>query len=159
MRRHGSPEEWERIRRKAIARHRQGREFREIAQALDRSVRSVQTWVKTRREQGLAALRSKPHPGREPKLSAVQRRDLRRRLLAGPRANGFATDLWTGPRVRQLIQPRYGVAYPVRDVPQVLGELGFTGQKPPRQARQRDPAAVPQWIRRDGERIPKRRPA
>ena len=159
MRRHGSPEELERIRRKAIALHRQGMEFREIAQALDRSVRSVQTWVKTWREQGIAALRSKPHPGREPKLSAVQRRDLRRRLLAGPRANGFATDLWTGPRVRQLIQQRYGVAYHVRYVPQVLGELGFTCQKPQRQARQRDPTAVQQWIQRDWERIKKRRAA
>lgn len=159
MRRLGSPEEWERIRRKAVALHQQGRDLREIARALDRSLRSVPSWVQTWRAPGAAVWRAKPHPGRAPKLSAAERRDLRRRLRAGPRANGLATDLGTGRRVRELIPQRSGVADHVRDVPQVLCELGVTCQKPQRPARPRDSAAVQRGIERDWERIKNRRVA
>lgn len=159
MRRHGSPAELERIRRKAIELHEQGMEFSEVALAVDRSVRSVQAWVKQFREQGASALQAKPHPGRVPLLSAVQREDLRQRLIAGARASRWTTDLWTAPRVRELIRKQYRVTYHVRYVPQVLRALGFSCQKPQRPARQRDPAAVQRWITRDWERIKKKRAA
>jgi transposase len=155
MRRHGSPQDLESVRLKAIELHHQGTEAAEIAELLDRSLRWVQLTLARFRQRGEAALRLKSHPGRNPKLSARQRRGLLRRLLQGACANGFATDLWTGPRVRELISQAYGVEYHVHYVPRLLKQLGLSCQKPRRRPRQRDEVAIARWIRCDWERIKK----
>jgi transposase len=159
MRRHGSPQTLEAIRLQAVALHEQGLLLDEIAELLDRSQRAVEKWIKIARDQGLDALRAKPHAGAAPKLDAAQRADLRRRIIAGARAAGFDTDLWTCPRVRQLIEQVYGVTYHVDYLPCLLRTLGFSCQKPQLQARERDEEAVRHWVARDWPRIKKRRGA
>jgi len=158
MRRHGSPQELERVRHEAAALDAQGVSCAQIAKALDRSVRTVQGWVAKAREQGVAALAAKPHAGAKPKLSAHQRNGLRRQLLKGAQAHGFETDLWTAARVQQLIQQRYEVEYHVNYVPDLLKSLGFSRQQPVRQARERNEPEIARWKRVDWPRI-KKRPA
>lgn len=155
MRRHGSPQELERIRLKAVELHQQGMAIGEIAVSLDRSVRWVQGALKQFRERGEAGLLHKPHAGREPKLSAQQRRQLVTRILKGGRANGFDTDLWTAPRVRELIHRVFGVDYHVHHVPKLLQQLGLSCRKPERRARQQDEVAIADWTRCGWRRIKK----
>ena len=69
---------------------------------------------------------AKPVPGRPPKLSARQRQGLVQCLLKGAVAFGFATDLWTCPRIAQLIEQRYGVHYHVDAIPRLMASLGFS---------------------------------
>jgi transposase len=147
----------EAIRLKGVALYEEGFSPDEIAEVLDRSQRTVEKWIKTARDQGLNALRAKPHAGAAPKLNAQQRADLREHLLAGAQAAGFDTDLWTCPRVRQLIQKLYGVTYHVDYLSCLLRALGFTCQKPQLRARERDQEAVQRWIARDWPRIKKKR--
>ena len=157
MRRHGSPRALEAVRRQAVALHEQGLSPAEIGEVLDRSQRTIEKWIKIAAEQGVEALAAKIHPGATPKLTAEQLSDLRTRLLAGAQAAGFDTDLWTAPRVRELIQRVYGESFHVGYVPCVLRSLGFTCQKPHLRARERDPAAIERWVARDWRRIKKKR--
>lgn len=159
MRRHGSPEELERVRRQAFALHAQGVSNVQIAKALDRSVRTVQAWLAKARRCGVEALAAKSHPGAKPKLGARQWRALRQQLLKGARAHGYDTDLWTAARVQELIRKRYGVEYHVNYVPDLLRALGFSRQKPVRKARERDEAEIARWLHEDWPRIKKKRVA
>ena len=51
--------------------------------------------------------------------------------------------------MRELIRRRFGVRPAVRTMGTYLARRGFTAQKPPRRAYERDPAAVRRWLRRD----------
>lgn len=158
MRRHGSPQELERVRREAVALAAQGVKRPQIAAALDRSLHTVNRWLALARKRGPDALAATPHPGATPKLTARQRRSLTRQLLQGAQAHGWSTDLWTAARVHQLIRQRYGVDYHVSYVPTLLKSLGWTRQKPERRARERDEAEIERWVRVDWPRI-KKKPA
>jgi len=47
-------------------------------------------------------------------------------LLKGASAFGFAADLWTCPRIAQLIEKRYRVHYHVDAIPRLMASLGFS---------------------------------
>ncbi len=120
--------------------------------------RTVRNWRARYLEEGAEGLADRPRPGKACKLSGRQREGLRKRLLKGARSEGFDTDLWTCPRVKEVIRRRYGVEYHVDALPYVLKSLGFTCQKPQLKAVERDDAAVATWIARDWPRIKKSRP-
>lgn len=126
MRPHGSPKQLEQRRRKAVALSQQGYGPVRISRILKTTPQSVCRWLREYRRNGAAGLDAEPVPGRPPKLSARQRRALVGCLLKGAGAFGFATDLWTCPRIAQLIQQRYGVHYHVDAVPRVMASLGFS---------------------------------
>jgi len=158
MRPHGTAEELEARRREAIRLLRQGHRQADVARRLGTTRTSVGRWWKDYRRGGPEALRAKPPPGRPPKLTRRQKRGLVRRLLGGARANGFATDLWTCPRIALLIARRYGVTYHVDSLPKFLHALGLSCQKPEKRAFERDDAAVARWVAHDWPRIKKRPP-
>jgi len=126
MRPHGSPKELERRRLSAVPLFEQGCSNREIASRLAVRQQTVGQWRRRYKRGGEAALRAKPASGRPPKLSAQQKQGLRRRLEAGAMKQGFDTDLWTCPRVQQLIQQCYGVHYHVDHLCKLLAQLGFS---------------------------------
>ena len=156
MRRHGSPQELERVRREAVALGAQGLKPSQIAAALDRHVRTVEKWLAKARDSGPEAVAAISHAGSSPKLSARQRQGLQRQLLKGAQAQGWTTDWWTAPRVQALIQQRYGVDYHVNYIPTLLKTLGWTRQKPERRAGERDEEAIQTWFHQDWPRIKKR---
>lgn len=129
MRPNGSPTQLERRRHKAVALREHGLTQAEIARRLHTTPRSVRRWLRAWREGGLDALTCKPAPGRPPKLSARQKRGLVACLLKGAMASGFATDLWTCPRIAQVIAERYGVTYHVGAIPRLLAGLDFSPSK------------------------------
>ncbi|MHC4331731.1 MAG: helix-turn-helix domain-containing protein [Planctomycetota bacterium] len=126
MRPHGSPEQLAQRRRKAVALSRQGDGPGQIARMLKTTPQSVCRWLREYRHNGAAGLTAKPVPGRPSKLNARRRRALTACLLKGAEAFGFATDLWTCPRIVQLIEQRYGVHYHVDAIPRLMASLGFS---------------------------------
>ena len=126
MRPHGSPEQLERRRRKAVALLEEGHSPKAVARRVAATVDSVNRWRRQYERGGEAALAAKHGAGAPSKLTAKQKRGLIQRLRKGARAEGFATDMWTAPRVQQLIERRYGVHYHVDHVPKLLKELGFS---------------------------------
>lgn len=159
MRRHGSPQTLERVRREAVSLAMHGVSPQQIALALDRHVRTVYHWLETARDHGMRGMAARIHSGAPPKLSDRQRDELVEQLLRGAQAHGFETDLWNGPRVQRLIREQFGVDYHVKYVPTLLKTLGFTPQKPECRARERNEAEIAHWLECDWPRIKKKRAA
>ena len=157
MRPKGTAAELEVRRRIAGRLLREGRKVDEVAHIVNVSISSAKRWKSAVSKGGLEALASKPHPGRKPYLSAKQKKQLVEILLAGPIAAGYGTDLWTCPRVAEVIARKFGVDYHVDYVWQVLRNLGWSCQKPEQRARERDEQAIQRWRTRDWPRIKKER--
>jgi len=155
MRPHGTAQQLEARRLRAAELLQQGKTLTEVAQLVGSSVSSVARWRDTLERQGKQALAPKPVPGRPPRLTEAQRRKLLKLLAAGPRRQGFATDLWTCARVREVIRRLFGVEYHVDYVGTLLHKLGWSPQKPAVRARERDEAAIVQWRRETWPRLKK----
>ena len=96
-------------------------------------------------------------PGRPSKLDTKARRRLEQLLPKGARVSGFPTDLWTCPRVGEVIRQAFDVDYHVDHPGRPPRSLGWTPQKPERQARERDEAAIRRCVKVDWPRIKKKR--
>jgi transposase len=117
----------------------------QIAEALGVSEGAVSQWFKKVREQGLQSLRSRKGGGPKPKLTAEQLESLPELLKKGPEAYGFRGDVWTRARVGAVIQQEFGVAYSDGHVGRLLGQIGWSLQKPTERASQRDEAEIARW--------------
>ena len=158
MRPHGTPNELEQRRRRALVLLEQGLPPVTVAQRLGVDRRSVRRWKAAVRRQGPGALAARRATGRPPKLSARHRHRLEQSLLAGAQAAGFDNDLWTCPRVAQLIRRRFGIGYHVDHLGRLLRSLGWSPQRPERRARERDENQIRRWIKVQWPRI-KKKPA
>ena len=155
MRPHGTPSALEARRLRAAKLLAQGMKPADVARAVGCGPSSVTRWKEVIRQYGVEGLKAKPASGRPPFLSASQKKKRVKILLGGPRASGYTTDLWTCRRVAEVIERRLGVKYHPGYVWFVLRSLGWTCQKPERQARERDEKAVERWRREDWPRIKK----
>ena len=130
----------------------------EIARRLGVSPAAVSQWAKQLRDQprGLGALRRHPKPGRPPRLTSSQWQKLLDILARGAKRSGFETERWTLPRIRAVIERRWGVTYHVDYLSTRLRDLGWTVQVPAVQAAERDEELIRAWLDRDWPRIKKR---
>lgn len=131
-----------------------GWKLQDIADALGVTKGAVSQWLKRAREEGLEALRYRPRPGSQPKLAAEQQARLPGLLEQGAEAFGFRGNVWTQPRVTEVIRREFGVRYHPSQVGRILKRLGWSRQKPIRRARQRNEEAIRQWKE---ERWPRRK--
>lgn len=140
-------EEMRRRRLRAAELFEQGEKQAAVARALKVSRQSVMRWFRDWKSAGKPGLQGAGRAGRKPRLNDGQRRALERELLRGPLAHGFRTELWTLPRIAQVIKQITGVAYHAGHVWRVLRQLGWSLQKPTTRARERDEAAIARWVR------------
>jgi len=129
----------------AAAMFEQGAKQAEVVRALGVSRSAASKWHTAWQERGRAALQARRNPGRPSRLTLAQREQLEQELLQGPRAQGYETELWTVSRIGKLIQGLFGVRYHDHHVWWLLGRMGWSCQKPARQAKQRDEAAIERW--------------
>lgn len=155
MRPLGSPAQLEARRLKAWKLLREGVAPVDVARRLGVGRRSVRRWRAEADRKGSRGLDARPASGRPSRLTERWREALVNCLLTGARACGFPTDLWTCPRVAELIRRRFKVRYHVDHVSRLLRALGFSPQKPERRARERDEAAMRGWIRTEWPRVKK----
>lgn len=157
MRPHGSQAELEARRRRAVAFLEQGQRVTEVAHRIGCSHSSVVRWRQAATTQGPAGLAAKPVPGCPPKLTARQKQRIPKLLLRGALTWGFRTDLWTTPRIAEVIYREFRVRYHSTHVGRLLAELGWSCQMPTRRALERDEAAITEWKQRVWPRIKKKR--
>ena len=155
MRPTGSPEELERRRARALALLDDGLQPVEVARRVGVERRSVRRWKAAARKHGKAGIRARAAPGRPSKLIPARKRRLEALLLKGPLASGFDTDLWTCPRVAELIKQRFSIDYHVDHVGRLLHDLGWSPQKPVRRAAERDEREIRRWVREEWPRVKK----
>jgi transposase len=134
---------------------RSGRGVTEVANRVGVCTRSVSRWVRMDEADPERGLDSRPQKGPVPGLLEKDLARLTRELLKGPRAHGYATELWTLPRVAEVIERSFGVSYHPCHVWKILRRAGWSCQKPERRAREQDEAAVRNWREREWKRIKK----
>ena len=115
----------------------------EVARVLEVSRQTVSNWARAAATDA-QAWRRKPL-GRPAGLSAAERAQLSKRLVAGAVACGFPTELWTLARVGALLEVQFGRVYSTTQVWRLLRSLGFSNQRPTGRAIQRDEPAILQW--------------
>ena len=128
----------------------------EIARRLGVSPQVVSEWRKVWRAGGRGALRSTGRVGRPAKLSTAQLTKVEKALAKGAEANGYVNDVWTLPRVTQVIERLTGVAYHPGYVWYILRkQLRWSWQRPARRALERDDAAIEQWVKQRWPQVKK----
>lgn len=157
MRPQGTPRQLEKRRRQAIQLLNKGKTVSAIARWIGASKSSVVRWRDAYHLNGLKALRPRPTPGRPSRLTSRQKEGLTRALVEGPLAAGYTTDLWTLKRVAQVIWKRFRIRYHPNHLWRLLGQLGWSCQKPERRAKQRDEKAIMRWKQSNWPRIKKNR--
>jgi transposase len=134
----------------------EGKSQAEVVAALGVSREAVSEWNRLWRADGRAGLAGAGRAGRLPRLGDDQVAEVERALLAGPRANGFGTDVWTLARVADVIDRLTGVRYSQTRTWELLRHrLGWTRQRPARRAIERDDEAIAGWVKSDWPRIKK----
>lgn len=116
----------------------------EAAQRVSVTRTTVSEWNAQLQDGRLGALKSRRR-GRPSGLQEAQRHELMRALKSGALAEGFATDLWTLPRVGELIKRRFARPYSESQVWRILVALGFSCQRPSGRALERNESAIQRW--------------
>ena len=120
-----------------------------IARELGVSHQVVSDWRAVWRQGGREGLRAAGRAGRRPKLSEEQLAQVEAALANGAEANGYTGDLWTLPRVAEVIERETGVSYHPGHVWYVLrDQLGWTWQRPARRAVERNDEAIAHWVKK-----------
>ena len=118
---------------------------RTIAESFGVTTEAVYIWLKKARTQGIKSLRSTKAPGPEPALAQEHFAELLACLRRPATELGYATDLWSGPRVAHLVKHRFGVQYHPKHMPRFLRRLGLVLKFPERRALEQDPQEVRWW--------------
>lgn len=116
----------------------------EVARRCGVSRQTASAWERLLKQKGTEGMKRRPL-GRPRQLSDAQCAELSKVLLEGALAQGFATELWTLPRVAKLIRERFGLRYSTGHMWHLLRRLGFSCQRPARRATQRDEVAIQRW--------------
>ena len=128
----------------------------EIARQLGVSHQVVSEWRKAWRQGGRAALRSAGRVGRPARLSTAQLAKVEKALTKGAEANGYVADVWTLPRVAEVIERMTGVSYHPGHVWYILrDQLAWTWQRPAWRAVEWDDEAIERWLKRRWPQVKK----
>ena len=151
----------QRLRRLAERRRRAARLFHrglsqaEVARQLRVSSVSAMRWYHAWKRLGQRGLAVARRLGRPTRLSAKQMREVQKALVRGPGAYGYATDLWTLPRIAQVIEQTTGEHYHPGHVWKLLRQMGWSLQRPATQAKERDETAIKRWKKTTWSRLKK----
>lgn len=111
----------------------------QVARLLGDAPRTVEYWVNSFEQQGLAGLREGERPGRPKRLSRAGLEQIDAILRKTPREAGLSGTLWDGKTLAVWIEKRYGISLGVRQCQRIFRQLGFRLRKPRPALAQADP--------------------
>jgi transposase len=130
----------------AVLSFAEGNSKEQIATMLRVSVESVRLWLRAFLLQGVRAIEIKKSPGRPPKLTNMQKKELAEIIDKGPAEAGFLSNCWRSPMIQHLIYKKYSVFYSVYYISQLLKDMGFSFQKARFVSDHLDEEARKQWL-------------
>ncbi len=139
------PSDYELLRRRCAELKEQGWKQFKIAQALGLTEGWVSRTLKKYRQEGPAGLAWQKPAGPSCRLTDPQLAELLVELNKGAVAQGFSGEVWTRPRVNEVIKKLFGVSYDPSQIGRLLKKAGWSRQKPQKRARQQDGLAVVEW--------------
>lgn len=141
-----STEEQHLVRRLAVQRVQDGESAAEVTRSFGLGKKTIFTWLRIVREQGLQALAPKARTGRSRKLSPLEEQEVKRWVIGSdPYRFGFDFGLWTRQIVSDLIRARFGIELSITSTGELLHRLELTPQKPLRRAYERDERTIHEW--------------
>ena len=111
----------------------------EAARIYGDSPRAIEYWEHDLLTKGLTGLWEGDRPGRPSRLSVSDWETLRGEIRRSPRELGYDQNLWDGLLLSHHLKERYAVSLSIRQCQRLFLKLGFTLQRPRRQAREADP--------------------
>jgi transposase len=106
-----------------------GHAVAEVAAAMGLSEQAIRDYVTHFILRGIASLVYQRPPGRPPKLTKTQRKELSNLIAAGPEAAGYESGCWSAVLIQDLIRQHFGVEYHPQYICALLDTLGFSFQK------------------------------
>lgn len=135
----------------AVRLHREGVSIETLSRSFKVTRSAIHNWIKRARDNGINCLRATKGTGRPSTIDEKQFKSLVHLMRQPATRHGYSTDLWSGPRVRNLIRREFGVEYHRKHMPRLLRKLGLVLKFPERRALEQDPAALRKWKK---ERFP-----
>jgi len=135
----------------------QGLSQAQVAYRLRVSRQSASRWFHLWEANGGEGLRGAGRTGRKRRLSDEDLCRLEALLIEGPRAQGHETNLWTLSRIARVVERHFGVRYHPGHVWKLLGQLGWSCQRPEGRARERGEATIRRWLKHRWPQIKKKR--
>ena len=102
----------------------------EIASMLGDPPRTVQHWVRSFEDEGLAGISENDRPGRPPRLKSDQLDNISLTLRGSPEDVGLSGHLWDGKTLSEYIEKHYKITIGVRQCQRMFRKLGFRLRKP-----------------------------
>ena len=124
----------------------EGQSVADVAETLHLSEQAVRDYVVHFLLRDVESLSYQRPPGRPPKLTKTQRKELSDLLTAGPEAAGSESRCWSALLIQELIQRHFGVEYHPHYICALLDTLGFTFQKARFVSDHLDEAARQEWL-------------
>ena len=125
----------------------------DVARMLGLGEQTIRDYTRSFLLQGMASLVYKRPPGRRPKLTKTQRKELAELIKAGPQQVGYESGCWTALMIQDLIQRRFGVEYHPHYLCTLLNNMGFSFQKARFVSDHLDEAARIQWMEQSWPKI------
>jgi transposase len=116
-----------------------------VARSFGVKEQTVHQWNSEANTKGVDFLLATKANGAPPAMPESVFKELLKALRKPASDHGYATDLWSGPRVRHFIKHRFGIEYHVKYMPRLLRRLGLEIKFPERRALEQDPKAVREW--------------
>jgi transposase len=110
----------------------------EASRAFGFSSRTIEYWIKRLAASGLNGLWDGKHSGRPSRLATLQIQRLRKELRRSPRELGYDQNLWDGVLLSHHLEENYSILLSVRQCQRLFHQMGFSLQRPRRQASEAD---------------------
>ena len=133
------------LRKRAIELREEGKTQQEISSALGVSQAAVSGWIKSYKKEGALSFDYSKVGGSVRRISEKDQKALVRLLEEGAVSSGYDGEIWTRPRVKNLIEREFGIVYGLTAIGDLLRDLGFTVQKPDKRSYKQDPEKVRKW--------------
>lgn len=117
-----------------------------IASILKVDERTVHRWIGIFLLNGPNSLKPQKSPGRPPKLTKTQKKELDQIITKGPAKAGFPGACWRSPMIQDVILKKFGKFYSAHYISQLLKDMGFSYQKATFVAARRDRLQRKQWL-------------
>ena len=118
----------------------------QVANTLQVSEESIRLWLCAYLLHGARGLETKKSPGRPPRLSKKQKKELSAIIDKEPAEAGFLSNCWRSPMIQHLIYEKFGVSYSVYYISQLLKNMGYSYQKARFVSDHLDEEARKQWL-------------
>lgn len=102
---------------------------KDLEDLFETSFKSICNWVHRLNEGGVDALVDKEKPGRNSRLTELQKDRLKRVMLESPSDYGYNSSTWTGLLLIDWIHKEFDITYKKAQIYNIIKSLGYTYQK------------------------------